>query len=470
MSMPDYLISGEPARLIPVASDGNREMRAASILLATLMTVPAFAQVMLASLGQRVGTRASISCYTEVVLRGNGDSAKLRPDGLMILDGGRGRSWPCLIETKIGRAELDPDQVLKYIGIAKSNGIPNILTISNHFVALPTHSPVRIAKNVRRGVTLYHWSWMYLLTQAMLLLNDHDFQRPEQRYILAEMVRYFTHPSIGVSAFDRMNPEWKDLVAKIQSGASLSKSSAMVENSIAAWHQEVRDLCLLMTRKLSRPVRLRLSRAHSDDPILRMKDDSEHLIKHHELRCALEIPDAAGPLVIVADLQRRSLAVSMTLAAPRDKRRTSSRINWILRQLTKANPEGLHIRALWPGRAPPTQASLAALRETPSILEAENKALLPTQFEVILVRDLAGKFAGSKTFIEQVEDAVPRFYEQAGQHLRDYVAPPPRLRKESEDEDEPQPLASVADGAESASSEAADDLAGLTTAPEARAK
>jgi hypothetical protein len=43
--------------------------------------------------------------------------------------------------------------------------------------------------------------------------------------------------------------------------------------------------------------------------------------------------------------------------------------------------------------------------------------------------DIAGRFAGSRTFIELLEKLVPRFYEQVGQHLRAYVVPPPRPRK-----------------------------------------
>lgn len=140
------------------------------------------------------------------------------------------------------------------------------------------------------------------------------------------------------------------------------------------------------------------------------------LAEQHELNCFLSVPNAAAPIAVVANLARRSLSISMTLAAPRDKSRTSSRVTWLVRQLTKSRPEGLHIRAYRPGRAPPTQAMLAQLREDPSAIEAENRAMLPSQLEVILVRDLAGKFIGSKTFIEQLEEAVPYFYDQVGQH------------------------------------------------------
>src|SRR3546814_15586411 len=39
MDRPDYLAAGEPARLIPVTADGNKELRAASILLADRKSV-----------------------------------------------------------------------------------------------------------------------------------------------------------------------------------------------------------------------------------------------------------------------------------------------------------------------------------------------------------------------------------------------------------------------------------------------
>jgi hypothetical protein len=290
----------------------------------------------------------------------------------------------------------------------------------------------------------------------MLLLNDRDFQQPDQRFILAEVVRYFSHPSVGVSTFDQMNTEWRELNTQVQTGAKLSKTSPEVENSVAAWHQEVRDICLLLTRKVGRSVRIRLSRAHVESPVQRLKDDSTHLAEKHELTCTLEVPDAAAPISIAADLQRRSLCVSMALTAPRDRQRTTSRVNWLVRQLPKANPEGVHIRAIWPGRASATQATLASLRDDPSRIEGSNKSLVPTQFEVVLVRDIAGKFGGSRTFIEHLEEAVPYFYEQVGQHLRAYVAPPPQVRKDDGTSEEG--IEEVVEEAATASTEATDQV------------
>ena len=122
----------------------------------------------------------------------------------------------------------------------------------------------------------------------------------------------------------------------------------------------------------------------------------------------------------------------MRLAAPKDRKTAQSRINWIVRQLVKADSENIFVNAIWPGRAQDTQASLAELRENPQLLRVDNIALVPQYFDAVMVRDLAGKFAGPRTFIEHLEEIVPNFYEQVGQHLRTWVAPPPKLVERGE--------------------------------------
>src|SRR5690606_21721919 len=130
-----------------------------------------------------------------------------------------------------------------------------------------------------------------------------------------------SHPSVGVSTFDRMNSEWKDLNAQVQAGARLVRNAPAVENSVAAWHQEVRDTCLKLSRKIGRATEIKLSKAHRDDQSQRLKDDAALLAETYELRCEMTIPDAASTLSVVANLQRRSVEVSMVLEAPADKQK-----------------------------------------------------------------------------------------------------------------------------------------------------
>ena len=426
----NLLKSGAPARLMPVAADSSREVRAASVLMAVLSAVPDFRASMLTSIGQRSGSRARLRCFTEVVFTAEPPEMKCRPDGLLVFDGGRGKSWTCLVEAKIGSADLEEGQVERYAALAKLNGIDAILTISNQFVATPTHTPLRLSKTTLKNIEIFHWSWMFVLTQAQLVLHEEAMDVGAEKFILSEFVRNLEHPSTGTTRFDQMNPEWKDLIKKVQSGAVLNRNDQAVEMSVAAWHQEMRDLSLMLSRQLRTLVGQSLPRAQKDDYDRRLRDDCDFLIRNHRLYGKLDIPDAAASLEITADLLRRSLNVSMSLAAPKDKQRASSRINWLLRQLTKSAAQGIQIRATWPGRANATQASLEDVRANPELLESENKSLSPTSFDVILVADLGGKFAGRKTFIEQLEEIVPLFYKDVGERLRVYVAAPPRISKD----------------------------------------
>lgn len=433
MIKPDILERGEKARLIPVVADSSKENRALSILLAALVGVHEFRQVMLGSLGQRVGSRAKFEAWTEVVFKCDPKGPKTieRPDGLLILSTGK-KNWRMLVEAKVGNAEVGEDQLACYAQKAREIGLDGVLTITNQFVAMPSHHPVKLAKAQAKGVELYHWSWMYAITQANLLLQTGGIEDPDQAYLLGEVVRYFEHPSSGVTRFTSMSPEWKELVAGVSRGAKLSKSSEIVEKSVSSWHQEQRDLCLMMTDKLKRQVEIKLSRSHQKDPIARLRDDCEKLATRQVLEVDLCIPDAADDLKVIADVNRRTIVCSMKLAAPKDKQRASARINWLVRQLPKEHLPGFFIKAIRAGRAGDTDKSFAEVTANPLCLE--EGTIPPSLFEVYYVRDVAGKFSGTRTFIQELEEAVPHFYKKAVQHLRPWTPSPPKFAAAKEDE------------------------------------
>src|SRR3546814_10507074 len=107
--------------------------------------------------------------------------------------------------------------------------------------------------------------------------------------------------------------DWSsDVCSSDLAGAPLLRTSPAVENPVAAWHQEVRDTGLKLSRKIGRAAEIRLSKAHKDDQALRLREDAAWLADHYELRSEMSIPDAASPLSVVANMQRRSLEVSMT--------------------------------------------------------------------------------------------------------------------------------------------------------------
>lgn len=430
--LPEFLASGERARLIPVVSDGSKEGRATSILLSTLSAVNEFAQSLLGPLGVRIGTRTRIDVYTEIVFADKEGNSKIRPDGLIIIDTGRGQ-WKAIVEAKIGNADLDPEQVKEYIALAKKYNIDALITLSNQYSAIPSHHPIALKKADTKGVEVYHWSWMFILTEAILLLKSLSVGDADQRFILSEMVRYFDHDKVGVSkSFDQMNAEWKDVTLKVKNGSSLSKTSEEVENTVGSWHEKSRDLCLIMSRELAVPVSLRLSRKHKDSSVDRVKDDSDLLVTNKTLVCELDIPDAASTLTITADLTRRTVSCVMYLQSPKDKQRASAKLNWLLRQLKDVpNPDDIFIRVITHGRSNNPQSSLAAVRNNANaVLLSEGVEIQPVSFEVMLNHDLAGKFSGRATFIEDLESTVKRFYATVGQNLKAWVADAPRIKKE----------------------------------------
>ena len=422
-SLPEFLESGDVARLIPVIADSRREQRVVSVFLATLSAVPEFAQPLLSSVGVRLGKRSLIDTYTEVVLTVPKDT-KDRPDGLIVVSASN-KSWKALIEAKIGSSDLDEEQVHRYLQLARECGVDAVITLSNQFAARPDHSPIKAPKTLTRRVNLFHWSWKTILTEAILLQRQDAIHDPDQAFILREFVRFLSHNSVGVSGFTQMPAQWKDMVTLVKSGGVIGKTSLEAEVLVSSWHQETRDLALRMSQHLATNIAVKLSRAHANDSEGRLKDDCAKLAAENKLEVEYDIPNAASPLTVTIDLMGQTIRVGMEVDAPRDKQRASARVNWLLRQLKSANDDHLFVRIRWPSRSQDTVCRLADLRDDPKSI-VSNAALPPRSFEVFYLSDDARRFSGRKTFIEEIEQVVPCFYDTVGQNLKRWVAKPPK--------------------------------------------
>ena len=423
--LPQILKGGEPARLFPVLAETSKEGRALSVLLSCFASIDDLASTLLATLDRRVGVRSRVRTFTEVVLANAPEGVSGRPDGLIVVETGR-RSWSALVEAKVRRSRLEPEQIEAYLKLAKANSIDALLTISNDFAAVPHHHPVRVAR-MPRGVSLYHWSWSSILTHAKVLLAAKNVDDREQRFLLDELVRFLDHPSAGVMRFDRMDANWKEIVTSVVAGAPLARGSEAVTDTVANWHQECRDLALKLMVRVNSDVAIRLPRAHRSDPQRRIADDAARLRETSSLAVKFDVPDAASPIGVEADLRTRSIQVFMTLRAPEDRISARARTNWLLRQLAGNDPSDLHIKAIWPRRAAATQETLDAVRADVDSLRTPNPNLAPTAFEVRLVRDAGSRFAGAKTFIDELERSVFRFYAEAGQRLKNWQPAPPKM-------------------------------------------
>ena len=139
------------------------------------------------------------------------------------------------------------------------------------------------------------------------------------------------------------------------------------------------------------------------------------------------IPDAASGMSVEVSLSARSIQVSMTVQAPQDRKSARARTNWLLRQLRHSDADDLHLRARYARRSKAPEGKLAAVREDPGALQLPNGGAAPYAFEVRLVRDLGARFSGTKTFVDELERTVLRFYGEVGQRLRNWQPAPPRM-------------------------------------------
>lgn len=435
------IASGEPARLIPVVADTSREQRITSCLLATFTVVPKFAFSMLRDAGAPTGKRSRVECYTEVVIKPKSDSRGIRPDGLILVTTGN-KCWSALVEAKIGGAELTKDQIEQYLDLARAAGIDAVITISNQFATMPTHHPVGVSGHKTRSIGLYHFSWLSLIARANVIAQDQSISDPEQAYVLGELVRHLEHDKSGVLALTRMSSGWKSICEQVQHGAPLRRNDSQLDETIASWHQLSRYLAVEMTTALRKPVQVALTRKQADDPSALIKEDSEQLIKNNILRSEFDVPNAAAKIGFCADFTRRTINISMRLDAPKDKTRATASINWLTRQLKSVEASNVIVLAHWPRRTPTTMAPLHKAIEDPQVLVPNGSKETPSSLEVVQILDLAGRFRGPKTFVEDAAAALPQFYEQVGQNLNRWIPKPPKLRSREEPEDSNSSLSS----------------------------
>lgn len=409
---------GEKARLFPVLSETSKEGRAASIFLACLSLIPEFANKVLSPLGRSVGKRSKVYCVTEIEFDNDKNN---RPDGLIGVKTGSS-VWRSLVEFKVGGL-LEKDQVERYLKVARNAKLDAVVTISNDIVPDPTYSPVSVSGQLTRSVSLFHVSWMQIFTHAQVLLSTGGIKDSDHRELLEEFIRFLSHKSTGIKGFTQMPAGWGSCVDKLRSGGKLQKRGSDELDVVNGWMQEERELSFILSQSTYGYCEVKRGRAESKDASHVVSKHLDMLVDKGELETRLLVKDASGPLLVKLNLLSRSLHISMSLNAPKDKSRATAVVNWLIRQLP-SQQKHCEIVAGWPGKTPPTIESLDVVRENPSALTQQSQSILPHTLEVVRRFELGAKFNSRKGVIQVIEKEVERFYAEIGSNLVEWVPQP----------------------------------------------
>lgn len=399
------------------------EVRASSALMAILGAVPTFSRSLLKPVGAPGGT---IDTYTEVVLRARGGE-KLRPDGVILAKRGT-RSWGCLVEVKTGRAELTTKQVEGYVRLARGHQFDAVLTVSNQLRSRQDELPYKLNRVVQGRLAVHHFSWWRILTEARRCQDEHRIDDPDQAWMLGELIRYLADARSGCAALDGMGSEW----TKVRDGVraqTLRSRDAGLPVVIERWEQLVEYVCLLLSQELGTDVTQRLQ----PDADARHKRAAQRLLADGLLRGEIRIKDAAGPMILEADLRAGQIRAAARIDAPQTGK-ARGRIGWLLRQL-KEVPQDLRIDVAFE-RAQRTQGTiLAKAQDEPELLRfSDDRTRTPRQFTLSLTRPMGrGAGRGRRAFVDSTAGLATGFYGDILQGIRAWQPPPPRLSDDEAD-------------------------------------
>ena len=424
--------SWESARLIPISGVRNaeeQECRATSALLAVLASVSEFGMALTKPFGALKGR---FNAYIETPFELD-DGSCVRPDGLIRTVRGK-RSWTALIEVKTGNNELSREQIETYLDLAKEQGFDCVITISNQIARIPGVHPVEVDKRKLRKVALYHMSWSRVLTEAVLQKSYRGVADPDQAWILGELIRYLEHPNAGAVDFRDMGGHWVGVRDAAKNGTLRHSDKEAVEIA-GKWEELVSFAVLRLGRQLGTDVHEVLSVKERKDVSVRIANIVDAMAMRGLMPGAIRIPNTVGDIAIRADLRAQQIVVSVSIVAPKTGR-TTTRINWLLRQL-KQSAHDVRLES-WGVRSRSSMSDLLAnVRNKQSLLIPSNNREI-VSFTVSLIRPMGLKrLAGKGSFIDSVLDTIDDFYGDVVQRLQEWQPAAPKLQKDKVEETDP---------------------------------
>lgn len=430
------------ARLIPLINPGKEEALT-SIFLSSLTLVDEFRRDIFDIIGMPKGGQLYV--YTEAVFP---DEKECRIDGFILLVAAGKIKSAAILEMKNGTDCLDKDQIDRYLKIAKTFGIPKMITVSNEFVSEPTQSPLG-AKKTPNGVELYHLSWQFIRTLARIRLfeNDTNIEDVDQVRIMEEVLAYLENEKSGVGTrgFSQMKAGWKEVAEKVASQATLRKTDPALLETVESWLQEERDLALKLSCELGALVTSGI-RKFKGNIQARMENDLNSFLSNPVLSSNLIIPSAVSDISIRANFTTRTIEMSVNMVPPLDKT-VKGQFGWIRTQIENKQ---LKQKLLDVNAGPPILNNMyvelyvkhARQPHRFPYGELEDEAVRCKGMDIktvsfVYIETLGRKFSAPKKFVDIIEMMLPRFYGDIVQHLKKWTKPAPKIPQKRPENDAP---------------------------------
>jgi hypothetical protein len=389
-----------------------------------MQAVPAFGHAILAQLGAPKGI---ITAFTEVRLKDKAGKTNI-PDGALVVRRGK-KKWSCLVEVKTARSNIEPDQVARYIDMAREHGFDALLTLSNQIRTDDDSLPYEVDRRKVGKLKVRHMSWWRVQTEAILQHRHRGVDDVDQAFILSELIRYLEDDRSGASGFEDMGEAWTT-VRRAARNETLRPRDPNAAEIAGRWSQFLEYLALRLSQELGVGVSQSRARGAAAD---REAKATQHLVETGVLEGKLNIPGAVGPTTIEANLRTGRVTTAVEIDAPFEGR-PRTRINWILRQLKDA-PDDLRVEVRFAKIRGTTTELLSDCRENPDcLLHDEDPKKEPRSFVLAWSRPLAqkkGRTDGS--FVAETRRQVIDFYREIVQDLTPPPAKPPRLPEKIEE-------------------------------------
>ena len=411
----------QQARLIPVSGlkgDEEQERRTTSAFLAVLTSVPEFARTLLKDLDAPAG---NVECYIEPEFEL--DERRIRPDGLIVVKRGK-TIWTALVEVKTNKNNLNSDQLNSYLELCRLYEVDALLTISNQVLTYTgEHPTLGIDHKKYKKINLVHHSWIRILTAAIVQKEFRGISDPDQAWILGELIRFLQHPASGASEFNDMGDSWVTVREGILN-ATLTSQSKHVPETIHNFESLMRFAAFRLSAKLGEQVREVAPKLAKTDPERFTQQSITSFLETGCLTGEIEIPKTISNIDVTVDLRAGQIRVTISVPAPQDGR-SLTRVNWLLRQLSKA-PDNLRLetRVKNAGKRPLNVELLSDARKKPELLvPADGRDI--SGFTLTYIQKVGTKRGrGKGSFIDSVIDTIEDFYNSVLENLTPWVAKP----------------------------------------------